>query len=108
MITCDRVGLAVWLSAPATALEASVGGKPVSMAIRPESAERKERGTFFVGYLHPAGLSSPGPLHVDTDGHGDYWAGGNPPSVSVRWVVHYPGGRAAVTTVRAELQPGWG
>jgi hypothetical protein len=108
MITCDRVGLAVWLSAPATALEASVGGKPVSMAIRPERAERKGRGKFFVGYLQPAGLSSPGPLHVDTDGSGDACAGGNPPSVSVRLVVHYPGGRSAVTTVRTELQPGWG
>jgi hypothetical protein len=108
VITCDRVGLAVWLSTPATALDAWVGGKPVAMAIRPDSAEREGRGVFFEGHLHPAGLSSPGPLHVIPDGPGDYWAGGNPVVVPVRLVVHYQDGSSAVVTVRTELQPGWG
>jgi hypothetical protein len=108
VITCDRIGLAVWLSTRATALEAWIGGKPVAMTIRPNSAEREGRGRFFVGYLHPAGLSSPGPLHVTPDGPGDYWAGGNPVSVPVRLVVHYPDGSSAEVTVQTELQPGWG
>jgi hypothetical protein len=78
VITCDRVGLALWLSAPATGVEAWFGGKPVAMAIRPDSAERGGHGRYFEGHLHPAGLSSPGPLHVIPDGPDDYWAGGNP------------------------------
>jgi hypothetical protein len=108
VITCDRVGLAVALVAPAAALEAWVGGKQVSMAIRPDSAAREGRGRYFEGHLHPAGLSSPGPLHVRPDGPGDYWAGGNPVIVPVRLVVHYLDGRSAEMTVEAELQPGWG
>ena len=60
------------------------------------------------GHLHPAGLSSPGPLHVTPDGPNDYWAGGNPVSVPVRLIAHYPDGSSAETTVQIELQPGWG
>jgi hypothetical protein len=87
VITCDEVGLAVWLSAPATEVEAWVGGKPVAMAIRPDSAEREGRGKYYEGYLHPAVLSLPGPLHVIPDGRDDYWAGGNPVSVPVRLIA---------------------
>jgi hypothetical protein len=108
VITCDRVGLAVGLSAPATALEAWIGGQPVAMAIRPDSAERDGQGMYFEGHLHPAGLSSPGPLHVIPDGPNDSWAGGNPVSVPVRLIAHYPDGNSAETTVQIELQPGWG
>jgi hypothetical protein len=108
VITCDEVGLAVGLSAPATGVEAWVGDKPVAMAIRPDSAEREGQGGYFEGYLHPAGLSSPGPLHVIPDGPNGYWAGGNPVSVPVRLIAHYPDGSSAETTVQIELQPGWG
>ena len=108
VITCDRVGLAVGLSAPAIALEAWIGGTPVAMAIRPDSAEREGQGRYFEGHLHPAGLSSPGPLHVTPDGPNDYWAGGNPVSVPVRLIAHYPDGTAGEVTVQTELQPGWG
>jgi hypothetical protein len=108
VITCDRVGLAVGLSAPATALEAWIGGKPVAMAIRPDSAEREGQGRYFEGHLHPAGLSSPGPLHVILDGPDDYWAGINPVSVPVRLIAHYPDGNSAEVTVQTDLQPGWG
>jgi hypothetical protein len=108
VITCDRVGLVVGLSAPANALEAWIGGKPVAMAIRLDSAGREGQGRYFEGHLHPAGLSSPGPLHVIPDGPNDYWAGGNPVSVPVRLIAHYPDGSSAETTVQTELQPGWG
>ena len=108
VITCDGVGLAVGLSAPAIAVEAWIGGKPVAMAIRPDSVEREGQGRHFEGHLHPAGLSSPGPLRVIPDGPSDYWAGGNPVSVPVRLIAHYPDGSSAETTVQTELQPGWG
>jgi hypothetical protein len=108
VITCDEVGLAVGLSAPAIALEAWIGGKPVAMAIRPDSAEREGQGRYFEGHLHPAGLFAPGPLHVTLDGPNDYWAGGNPVSVPVRLIAHYPDGSSAETTLQIELQPGWG
>ena len=103
VITCDRVGLAVGLSAPATALEAWIGGQPVAMAIRPNTAERDGQGMYFEGHLHPAGLSSPGPLHVIPDGPNDSWAGGNPVSVPVRLIAHYPDGSSAETTVQRPL-----
>jgi hypothetical protein len=109
VIRCDRIGLAVELSAPAVALEAWIGGKPVAMAIRPDSAAREEQGRYFEGHLHSAGLSSRGPLHVIPDGPNDYWAGDNPVSVQVRLnAYYYPDGRSAETTVPIELQPGWG
>jgi hypothetical protein len=108
VITCDRVGLAVGLSAPAIALEAWIGGQPVAMGIRPDSAEREGQGRYFEGHLHPAGLSSLGPLHVIPDGPNDYWAGGNPVCVPVRLIAHYPDGSSAETMVQIELQPGWG
>jgi hypothetical protein len=108
LITCDQVGLAVSLSAPATGVEAWVGGKPVAMAIRPDSAVREGQGRYFEGHLHPAGLSSPGPLHVTPDGPDDYWAGGNPVSVPVRLIVHYEDGNSAEVTLQTDLHPGWG
>jgi hypothetical protein len=106
-IGCDTVGLAVWLAKPCRRLTAMVAGRSVSMAARRGYAGGP-RGTYFEGFLHPAGLTSKGPLHVQPDGPGGYWEGRHPVRAVVRLTAHYGDGAAASRTVWLWLHAGWG
>jgi hypothetical protein len=106
-ITCDTVGLAVELTKPAGRLDATVAGHAVTMVTRTGNGHGP-RGTYFDGLLHPAGLTSNGPLHVQPDGPNGYWVGRHTPTVIVRITAHYHDGTTASRTVTAPLRPGWG
>ena len=81
---CDRVGLAVWLKGPARRVEATIGGRPLSLA--PPAGGRDYRH----GFLRPAGLAS-GRLR---------------PAAPVRVTVRVDGGTPL--SVRTRLHEGWG
>jgi hypothetical protein len=102
-IACDRVGLAVWLRAPARRLTATIDGR--RFTLRPPAAP----GGFWEGTLRRAGLLAPGSaLHVTPDRGRYYWAGRHP----VRAVVHLAAitrnGAPASTYVAVDLRPGYG
>ena len=101
-ITCDRVGLAVWLEQPATRLTATIEGKPLRMKapVRPKG--------YYEGSLQPAGLTTPGPMHVTPDRGTSYWEGRHPLRARVHLVASYGDGSVAATTVRVWLHSGWG
>jgi hypothetical protein len=106
-INCDTVGLAVELTKPADGLDATIAGQAVTMVTRTGSGHGP-RGTYFEGFLHPAGLTSKGPLHVQPDGPGGHWVGRHAPKVIVRMTAYYHDGASASRTVTATLRPGWG
>jgi hypothetical protein len=106
-INCDTVGLAVELTKPAADLVATVAGHGVKMVTRRGSGHGP-RGSYFEGVLHPAGLTSSGPLKVQTDGPNGYWIGRHTPKVTVRVTAHYRDGTSASRTVIVSLRPGWG
>jgi hypothetical protein len=102
-IACDRVGLAVWLRAPARRLTAKIDGR--TFALRPPARP----GGFWEGMLQPAGLLTPGSaLHVTPDRGRYYWAGRHP----VRAVVHLAAtetdGARASKDIVVDLRPGYG
>jgi hypothetical protein len=102
-IACDRVGLAVWLRAPARRLTAIIDGR--TFTLRPPAS----RGGYWEGTLHHAGLLAPGSaLHVTPDRGRYHWEGRHP----VRAVVHLGAteadGAPASTYVAVDLRPGYG
>jgi hypothetical protein len=112
-IACDRIGLAVWLVKPAVRLSATVAGKRVRMAI-PSPVRRAPggyycaRSCYFEGGLQPAGLLTPGPLHIGPDAGRYYWEGRHPRPLRVQLVAFYRDGSSASTTRRIWLHAGWG
>lgn len=115
VISCDRVGLAVWLKHPTNRLNATINGRAVAMhmpcgnPLEPYSCRsycrdaKKDQpcGTFFEGFLRPAGLLN-GPLKVRPD-RGNRWLGRNPPAALVRLR-----GDSGATKLRVRLSTGWG
>jgi hypothetical protein len=115
-ISCDRVGVAVWLRHSTSAISVSVAGSPVRMRVPCGRGSDMEGcgtycrhvvrdqpcGTFFLGFLHPAGLLS-GPLKVRPD-LGHRWLGYNPPRALLR-LRNAEGARA---TIKVPLGSGWG
>jgi hypothetical protein len=115
-ISCDRVGVAVWLRRPTKRLAASIDGRPVrlrvpcgktvsgdSCASYCRRAERDQPcGTLFEGFLMPAGLMN-GPLKVRTD-LGTRWLGDDPPSATMRLRTAEGGS----TEVEVPVWAGWG
>jgi hypothetical protein len=115
-ISCDRVGVAVWLKHPTSSLSVSVAGRPVKMRVPCGRGIGMERcntycrhvvrdqpcGTFFLGFLRPAGLLN-GPLKVIPD-LGHRWLGYNPP----RALLRLRGANGAEATLKVPLASGWG
>jgi hypothetical protein len=102
-IACDRVGLAVWLRAPARRLTATIDGH--RFRLRPPASP----GGYWEGTLQPAGLLTPGSaLHVTPDRGRYHWEGRHP----VRAVVHLAAteadGAPAGTNIAVDLRPGYG
>jgi hypothetical protein len=106
-IDCDTVGLAVRLTEPADQLDATIAGQPIRMVTRTGDGHGP-RGSYFEGFLHPAGLTSNGRLEVQPDGPNGYWVGRHSLNVSVRVIAYYRAGTTASRTVTVPLRPGWG
>ncbi len=111
-IRCDRVGLAVWLTRPASRLTATINGRPVPMRIPAgiryaPGTYYGARGQYLQGFLHPAGLLN-GALKVRPDAGRYGWIGKHPRRVRVGLTAFYAGGATTTTTVSVWLHPGWG
>jgi hypothetical protein len=108
-VSCDRVGLAVWLGEPAKSLVAEIEGRRVELVSPGEFVPGK--GTGWEGYLQRAGLSDPGgPLEVarESGKPRDFWSGVEPVTATIRLTATYADGTTATRTIRAPLHPGWG
>ena len=108
-VSCDRVGLAIWLKEPAEHLFAEIEGRPLELVSPGEFVPG--RGTGWEGYLRPAGLLDPGgPLAVTREPgeRPDYWSGRTPVDAEIRLTATYADGSSASETIRAPLHPGWG
>lgn len=103
-IACDRVGLAVWLRKPATAVAARVDGRPLRL-------RRGRRGpggaTYWQGFLQPAGLLN-GPLAVTPDRGRFHWEGSHPKDAWVKLTVERPDGSQRSGSLTIPLRAGWG
>jgi hypothetical protein len=108
-VSCDRVGLAVWLAKPAECLVAKIEGRRLELVSPGEFVPGK--GTGWEGYLQPAGLLDPGgPLAVvrEPGRPHDFWSGVEPVTATIRLTAMYVDGTSATKTIRAPLHPGWG
>jgi hypothetical protein len=108
-VSCDRVGLAVWLARPAKSLVAEIEGRRVELVSPGEFVPGK--GTGWEGYLQPAGLLDPGgPLEVapEPGQPANYWSGRMPVEARIQLTATYTDGTTARRTIRAPLRPGWG
>ena len=107
-VGCDRVGLAVWTRRPASAVQATVGGRSLALDDRRWSGPaRRGQRRMFAGFLTHAGLRRNGPLGVRVEG-GDHWTGVHPVDAPVRLTVTYADGSRRTAVVRVSLSPGWG
>lgn len=107
--SCDRVGLAVWLRQPATSVEAEIAGRRLELNDPGWSAPLKNgERRAFAGFLKPAGLLEPGPLHVAADQGRNRWIGRKPVSATVNLSILQKDGLRTTTTVRVGLSAGWG
>lgn len=123
-IACDRVGLAIWLKRPAAHLTATISGRTVALHIPCGAPSFNHRepcdsycqavkrdqpcGTYFEGFLQPAGLRRDGPLKVKPDQGRHRWIGTEPPFGLVRITARYRDRHTARTQLRIPLSPGWG
>jgi len=122
-ISCDRVGLAIWLKRPAISVAATIAGQPLELdwfGEEPRFASATPR-TEFDGYLQPAGLTTR--LHVKPTGGpsvdpacgcriGPIWISSgrekSHPEPLVRLEIRYPNHTRAVTQLHVYLGDGWG
>jgi hypothetical protein len=108
-ITCDRIGLAVWLRRPAT-VTATIAGARLTLNDPTWSyVAHSRRSTLYVyaGFLQPAGLTTR--LGLLPDGLSlNSWYGGNAPSPLVRFRIDYGQGTIVATQERVYLSAGWG
>jgi hypothetical protein len=108
-VSCDRIGLAVWLAKPAESLVAKIEGRRLELVSPGEFVPGK--GTGWEGYLRHAGLLDPGgpwAIEAEPGQPTDYWSGRTPVDAKVRLTAGYPDGSTATRTIRAPLHPGWG
>jgi|tagenome__1003787_1003787.scaffolds.fasta_scaffold20344131_2 hypothetical protein len=120
-IACDRVGLAIWLRRPVARLTATINSRTVAMGLPCGSARYRETcssycrhvardqpcGTYFEGFLRPAGLLD-GPLRVKPDRGRYYWIGKHDTVGTVRLLATYRDGETATVTKRVRVSAGWG
>jgi len=122
-ISCDRVGLAIWLKRPAFSVDATIAGQPLKLdwfGEEPRFASKTPR-TEFDGYLQPAELTTR--LHVrQTEGAsvdpvcgcriGPIWISSgrehSHPQPLVRLEIRYPNHTRVVTELHVYLGDGWG
>jgi hypothetical protein len=105
---CDRVGLAVWLRAPALAVSATVDDRPVRLDdARWSGPRRAGRRRMFAGFLQPAGLLR-GPLRIRPSDGTRYWAGDPPVRAGVGLTIERRPDHYVRTSLVVGLAPGWG
>lgn len=103
-LACDRVGLGVWLKAPAAGVSATIAGTP----LRLHAGGLGGRGPkYWEGYLTPAGLLS-GALKVTPDRGRYFWRGTRPKLARLVLTIHRALHRPVEVAQTVELRPGWG
>jgi hypothetical protein len=118
-ISCDQIGLAVWLKRPAISVDATIAGQPVELDWFGEQRLLQGEGsrTAFDGYLNHAELTTR--LHVKpTQGPsydpvcncriGPTWYGADAPKPVVQLQVEYPNRTRVRTQLQVPLASGWG
>jgi hypothetical protein len=108
-VTCDRVGLSVWLRRPAI-VTATIAGAPLALNDPTWSYvahSRRRTLHVYAGFLQPAGITTR--LGVLPDGLSmNTWYGSNAPSPLVRFRIDYGNGNIVATQERVYLSAGWG
>jgi hypothetical protein len=109
-ITCDRVGLAIWLRHPAVHVTAAIAGQPLVLdwfgderRVGPLPAR-----TELDGYLQPAHITTLLGVQADSPG---MWYGNTRarwPSPLVRLWITFADGKRVTTQLRVNLSAGWG
>jgi hypothetical protein len=107
-LVCDRVGLSVRLRAPATAVSATIDGRPLELDDAGWSGPAHDgRRLVLAGFLHPAGLLS-GPLAPQADDGPGRWVGRRPVEAGVGLTIAVTPTHYVRTSLRVRLAPGWG
>ena len=106
---CDRLGLTVWLRAPARAIYASIaGGRPIRLAdplwSGPARGGLRRR---FAGFLQPAGLVR-GPLRIRPGDGSRYWSGEPAVRRGVGLTIELHPDHWVRTSLVVDVAPGWG
>jgi hypothetical protein len=104
-IACDRVGIGVTLTRPATLITVQLAGRTV--ALSPPAAD-SPRCNCWLGYLSRAGLRRRGPLHVPIRAGQTTWAGEPVVEPFVHLIVYLPDGTVATLSGRDYLHAGFG
>jgi hypothetical protein len=108
-ITCDRVGLAVWLRRPAR-VTATIAGAPLKLDAPHWSYSVRDGNQMlyvYAGFLQPARLTTR--LHTVPESKStNSWFGANAPSPLVRFRIDYGHGDIAITQQHVWLSAGWG
>jgi hypothetical protein len=105
---CDRVGLAVWLRAPAVSVTATVDGRPLALDDPGWSGPAIDgHRRMLAGFLHPAGLLH-GPLALRADDGPGRWVGRHPVQAGVGLMIERSPTHFVRTSLRVRLSPGWG
>jgi hypothetical protein len=106
-ITCDRLGLALWLKRPALAVTATINGRALAMNRFGDQLVAPGRPrTEFDGYLQPAGLRTS--IGVHPIAGTDLWDGDPTPYPMVWLLIDYGAGHRVLTHLRVPLAAGWG
>lgn len=104
---CDRVGLAVWLREPVSAVSAVIDGRSFDLDDPTWSGPARDGlRRMFAGFLEPAGLDE-GALKIPNV-PGGRWEGSPPVEVTVTIKITTRDGSQVQAQARTSLGPGWG
>ena len=106
-IACDRIGLAVWLSRPATVTAIIAGQRFALDNPTWSNVARPGHLYMYAGFLKSAGLSHRLGV-VPSSKWNNSWLGANPPSPLVRFQIDYRTGQLVSTEQHVYLSAGWG
>jgi hypothetical protein len=105
---CDSIGIDLVLKHRARGVEATVGGRRLSL--RTPGLNTGVPGRDWVGFIHHVGLERAGsPFRIPRKpGKHRVWAGSPPVYLPVRLLIEYPRERRAAQVPHVFLSPGWG
>ncbi len=102
-ISCDRVGIGVWLDRPAKRITVALAGRVVALRLSSHNPHRN----LWLGYLYNAGLRH-GQLDVHLPAGESRWSGSPLVWVRVRVSALLSKGATATLAGSAQLHPGFG